>query len=389
MNILYIGNFSPNSLLAIYPDLGLDTYKTSEFLIRGFRQIDEVYLRVITAPNVGSYPKFSQKIIKREITEDGTISVGFYNYPVIKQLMITKALYNEACKIIEASEGKTYVIIPYVVLHYVRVARKLKKRLGNKVIICQIVPDIFFPKKCLHRKVNARAEMLAAKSDVFVFFTKAMAEYYNVPEKRYIVMESVIDGSTYKNVSSNKNIVDGKLKVVYTGALGIPNGVAKLIEMMRFLNRDDFELVVTGRGTLAEEFSKASNEDSRIRFMGTVPKQDVFKYQSQADVLINPRSDKDAPLVTRYMFPSKLMEYMLTGNVALTCRMEGIPEEYYNYVYVSQLDSPEGLADALNKVLDLSSEERNEKGQKAREYILTNKTIPVQTRRIVDFLKKF
>lgn len=387
MNILYIGQFSPKSLLAKYPDKGLDTYKTSEFLIRGFKQIDEVNLKVITAPDVGSYPKFPQKKIIREVSDDGTISIGFINYPVIKQLMITNALFKEACKIIEANEGKTYVIIPYVVLHYVRVARKLKSKYNNKVVVCQTVPDVFFPKKWIRRKVNAKAETLAAKADTFVFFTKAMVDYFNVPEGRYIVMESVIDGSTYNDTQTKKE-EGGKLKVVYTGGLGIHNGVAKLIEMMRLMKRDDFELWVTGRGAMADDFIAAAKQDQRIHFMGTVPKDDVFKYQIEADVLINPRSDIDAPIVTQFMFPSKLMEYMLTGNVTLTCRMSGIPEEYYQYVSVSEEDSPKGLASALDKVLDMSYDERLEKGKGARQYILENKTIEVQSRRIIELLKK-
>lgn len=386
MNILYIGQFSPKSLLDKCPDKGLDTYKTSEFLIRGFRQIDKVNLKVITAPDVGSYPKFPQIFFEREISEDGTISIGFINYPGIKQLMITNALFKEACKIIEANETKTYVIIPYVVLHYVRIARKLKTKYGNKVAICQTVPDIFFPKKWLHRKVNAWAETLAAKADAFVFFTKAMADYFNVSDERYIVMESVIDGSTYKNAKTKRG-EGGILKVVYTGGLGIHNGVAKLMEMMPLMGRDDFELVVTGRGALAEKFSEAAKSDHRIKFLGTVSKQEVFNYQSQADVLINPRSDNDAPVVTKYMFPSKLMEYMLTGNVALTCRMSGIPEDYYNYVYVTDDDTAAGLAFTLNKILDTSPEERCQKGNDARQYILNNKTIDVQTGRIIEMLQ--
>lgn len=391
MNILYVGAFSTQTLLKQYPDKGLDTYKTSEFFIRGFRGLKDVNLSVVTAPDLGSYPRFPKILIPR-IEEDGIKSVGLWNISGIKQLMIIHRLYREACRVINANEGKTYVIIPYMVAHYVRIARKLKQRYGNRVIICQIIPDIFFPKKklfSLRYWANKYAEKMAADSDCFVLFTMAMANYLGLDEMRCMVMESLIDDKTYnyaQESSVKRNVVT---QVAYTGALGKPNGVAKLISMMQKMKRNDFELLITGRGALAEQFEKEATRDKRIRFMGTVPKEDVFKYQSSADVLINPRSDNDAPTVTKYMFPSKLMEYMLTGNAVLTCKMSGIPEDYYNFVYVADDDTPEGLADALNKVLDLSAEEKNEKGQKARNYILTNKTIPVQTRKIVDFLKKF
>ena len=388
MNILYIGQFCPKSLLAKYPDKGLDTYKTSEFLIRGFRKREDVKLDIITAPDVGSYPKFPQVRFRRTIEDDGTIAVGFLNIPVVKQIMITQRLFNEACKIIERNGDKTCVILPYLVYHYVRVGRKLKQRYGDKVIISQTIPDIFFPKKWIHKRINSLAEKEGVKADCFVLFSKAMAEYLSINDGRYIVMESVIDGETYADKKEKKNDND-RLQVVYTGALGHPNGVGKLIEMMQLIKRDDFDLVITGRGALFDEFTKASKKDRRIRFMGTVPKADVFKYQLGADVLINPRSDNDAPTVTRYMFPSKLMEYMLTGNAVITCKMSGIPSEYYDYVYVSEDDTAAGIAATLNEVLDLSAEERIIMGVKARQYILENKTIQVQADRIVEQLYKY
>ena len=111
--------------------------------------------------------------------------------------------------------------------------------------------------------------------------------------------------------------------------------------------------------------------------------------QSKADILINPRSDKDSPHLTRYMFPSKLMEYMLTGHPAIICRMSGIPEDYYQYVFVAEEGTPESLALLLDKVLDMSDDERLKFGVSARSYILNNKTITVQAKRIVDFIKQF
>lgn len=386
MNILYIGQFSPKSLLDKYPDKGLDTYKTSEFLIRGFRKRKDVKLQVVTAPDVGSYPKFPQVIFRREVEEDGTVVAGFLNLPYIKQILISNHLFKEVCRIVKHNEDKTYVILPYVVYHYAKVGQRLKRKFGDRVIISQTVPDVFFPKRWLNRRVNAKAEQIAAKADAFVLFTKAMAEYFGVQEGKYIVMESVIDGETYPSVLS-KQEAHGKCRVVYTGALGRPNGVGKLIEMMKLLIRDDFELWVTGRGAMCSAFEEAAKDDTRVKFLGTVPKSDVFKYQSTADILINPRSDQDAPIVTKYMFPSKLMEYMLTGNVTLTCRMEGIPVDYYNYVFVSEDDSPQGLASALGKLLDMPPDDRQKKGLEARQYILDNKTIEVQVGRIIELLK--
>ena len=309
----------------------------------------------------------------------------------LKQLFIVRNLFKEAKRIIKHNDDKTFVIIPYMVYHHVRVAYLLKKQFGNRVIICQTIPDIFHydSKFSPGFWMNRYAEKKAAKSDAFILFTRQMADYLHIANDRHIVMESVIDGEAYKGQNKEKINDNDKIHVLYTGSLSNEHGVMKLVEMMRLMSRDDFELWITGRGALMDNLTKAAEEDNRIRFFGTVAKEEVFRLQSIADILINPRSDGDSPELTQYLFPSKVMEYMLTGNPAMICRMSGIPEEYYNYVYLVENSTPEGIAGCLNEVLNKSPEERFQKGQSARKFILDNKTIFVQTRRIVEFLKCF
>ena len=391
MNILYIGAFSIKSIIDKYPNLGLDRYKTSEFLIKGFKGIGDVNLDVITAPDVPSYPKLPKKFKKEVDAESNIISVGFTNLKGIKQFSIVRNLYKEACKIIRHNNEKTYIIIPYRVFHHVCVARKLKKKFREKIVVCQTIPDIFYTKKKTSAWywMNRYSEKNAVKSDAFILFTQAMSEYLNIPDEKFMIMESVIDGNSYNLSSNNINNDNDKLHVLYTGALRKEHGIMKLVDMMNHIKRDDFELWITGIGPLSDKLKEAADKDSRIKFFGTVAKDKVFELQSKADILINPRSDDDSPKLTRYMFPSKLMEYMLTGNPAVICRMSGIPEDYYQYTLVAENGTSESLAQQLNKVLDMTDEERRTIGSSARQYILDNKTISVQSKRIVDFIKQF
>lgn len=391
MNILYIGAFSIESIINRYPNLGLDRYKTSQFLIKGFKEIKYVNLDIITAPDVPSYPKLPRKFKKEIDTDNKTISVCFTNIKYVKQFSIIHNLYKEACKIIKRNCEKTYVIISYMVFHHVCVARLLKKKFRDKVIICQIIPDIFYTKKKTSAFYwnNKYTENNAKKSDAFILFTKAMSDYLSVPNDKFIVMESVIDANIYYLSSNITNEDNDKLHVLYTGSLRKEHGIMKLLDMMNHIRRNDFELWITGMGPLSDKIKEAADKDSRIKFFGTVTKDKVFELQSKSDVLVNPRSDDDSPELTRYMFPSKIMEYMLTGKPVVICRMSGIPEDYYQYVFVAEEGTAESLALLLNKVLDMSIDERLKFGESARSYILNNKTIPVQAKRIVDFIKQF
>lgn len=391
MNILYIGAFSVKSIVERHPSFALDKYKTSEFLIKGFRQLEDVNIDVITAPDVPSYPKLPISF-KREFDIDNKVtSVRFINIKGIKQFSIVRNLYKEACKVIRQNNDKTYVIIPYMVFHHVCVARLLKKKFSDKVVICQTIPDIFYTKKKTSAWywMNKYSERNAVKSDAFILFTKAISEYLNIPNEKYMIMESVIDGDCYKTLQNKSNEHFDKIHILYTGALSNAHGIMKLVEMMSFIQRNDFELWITGNGPLANKLKEAEIKDKRIRFFGTVSKDKVIELQNKADILINPRTDKDSPNLTRYMFPSKIMEYMLTGNSTIICRMSGIPEEYYKYTFVAEEGTSESLALMINRVLDMDSNERKQLGLSARNFILSNKTISIQSKRIIDFLKHF
>ena len=51
----------------------------------------------------------------------------------------------------------------------------------------------------------------------------------------------------------------------------------------------------------------------------------------EAKLLINLRNPEDK--YTKYSFPSKTFEYMVSGTPFFTTKLEGIPSEYYNYLY--------------------------------------------------------
>ena len=65
-----------------------------------------------------------------------------------------------------------------------------------------------------------------------------------------------------------------------------------------------------------------------------------------------------------------------------------MPKEYYQYIYLIEDESPEGIAKILKEVLNEKYEKRRSKGEQAREYVLHNKSNVVQAERIIKFLKR-
>ena len=109
--------------------------------------------------------------------------------------------------------------------------------------------------------------------------------------------------------------------------------------------------------------------------------------QQQATVLINPRSSKGE--YTKYSFPSKTMEYLASGTPTIMCHLPAIPQEYDEYLYYITDESAEGIKSKLIEVCEKPQQELEEFGQKAAEFIKTQKNAFVQAQKVKEMLDSF
>ena len=72
----------------------------------------------------------------------------------------------------------------------------------------------------------------------------------------------------------------------------------------------------------------------------------------RADVLVNPRPNEGE--YTKYSFPSKNIEYLLSGNPVVGYMLSGMPEDYRRFVYeISPNSEPaDGLCWALKSAVE-------------------------------------
>ena len=142
--------------------------------------------------------------------------------------------------------------------------------------------------------------------------------------------------------------------------------------------------MICGAGSLQDKITLATKEDKRITFLGLVPREDAVKLQRSATLLVNPRKPNNE--ITKYSFPSKTMEYLASGTPMLGYKLEGIPEEYYEHYYtIDELDI-NSLTERIEFVLSLPEGVLNIKAEKARDFILQNKTAKMQVRRLLEFI---
>ena len=218
----------------------------------------------------------------------------------------------------------------------------------------------------------------------YVFLTEQMNAVVNTKQRPYIVMEGLVDVDMPAPEPSEKEI---KRVILYAGGLHERYGLKMLIEGFLKADVDNTELWLYGDGSFAKDLPKYMERDPRIRYYGVRPNREIVEAESRAALLVNPRPTHEE--FTQYSFPSKNMEYMVSGTPLLTTVLPGMPKEYYPYVYLfDHGESADGYCTALLKVLTLSDEELRSKGRQAREWVLKYKNNISQSRRIVDLLER-
>lgn len=223
--------------------------------------------------------------------------------------------------------------------------------------------------------------------DDFILYSEPMAEYLGIPAGKWMVMEGSIN---VREIGGCTPIVDeqasGKTVVMYSGNVNAQYGVMNLVRAFEHLD-DSYELWITGGGSAAEQVKACAAEDARIRYYGFLPtREELLALQKKASVFINMRDPQER--ASAYCFPSKLFEYMMSGKPVLSCRLEGIPEEYFRYLIEMKSFEPAGIAEAIRKVGSMSPQERMELGQRQFAFVAENKNNVAQAKRMVEFIMR-
>jgi glycosyltransferase involved in cell wall biosynthesis len=223
---------------------------------------------------------------------------------------------------------------------------------------------------------------LQTRYDSYILFSKAMNKIVNKRNKPSIVIEGI-----YNNQDLSSEIINRKSNVIaHAGTLNREVGIEKILNVFSLLEDPNLELWLIGKGDMVSEIISRSKEDTRIKFLGYMPRNQVFNKLKEASLLVNLRNPED--VYTRYSFPSKMFEYMASGTPVLTTRIEGIPEEYYQYVFSINTNDNKEIAKKINRIFNMSSEYLTDFGKKAEKFIFENKNSKKQTEKIIDFIDR-
>ena len=305
------------------------------------------------------------------------------NLPLFRQLGIYFGTRRFFEKNVKKGEKDAFAVCDC--LNLANAYAMLKSAKKKNVPIVFIVTDIpEFQRGKFLKKIN---DKIISGADGFVLLTEQMNEKINPEKKPFIVAEGHSDGAL-ESVDKNQKYENktGKKVVIYAGSIQKLYGIQNLVEGFIKADIPSSELKIYGDGDYREELEKICGKSKNVVYMGVKANSEIVEDEQRAALLVNPRPS--SPEYTKYSFPSKTMEYMASGTPVLTTKLPGIPKEYYPHVYFIEDESAEGVKHALEKTLSISIAERKEKGERAREFVLKEKSNVTQAKKIIGFLEK-
>lgn len=403
MNILFVGKFFPPEMLKTIKEdskgkVGFSNHNFEMSIVHGLEK-QSINFSVLTIPGVYSWPHNNRKLFTHaEHYYEGNASVksaGFCNVVGLNKVsMLASTLFN-LIHIYRQFNGTEIHVITNAPNVFILKALSLSKNLARKTIdVTVIIPDIPSMVTMMHRKewsikgwfvdkIDKWTIGLLGKCDKYVLLTEAMTDFFSRPIK-YIVMEGLIDVDSYPE--SHNSSLDKKV-ILYTGSIHRQFGIMNLVEAFEMANlSDDVELWICGSGDSASDISERTKSNKNIKFFGLVDSERAREMQQRASVLVNPRTSDFE--FTKYSFPSKTLEYMMTGRPVIMNRLPGIPTEYFDYVITPEDESINSLSLTLEKVMALSCEERERIGESGRDFVIKAKNADMQMKRVVDFISE-
>lgn len=364
-------------------------------LLKGFRE-NEADLEVISFPVIPAFPKSKHLwwYSRRETLDSGyqTTWISTVNVTGLKQFFQSVSSRRMLKKWLKTNAYEEKAVMIYSA--YQPVAKSvvtLCKTYNTKcyAIIPDLPRDMFNVskvgrmKKTLSRLYVRAAEQVQGGFDGYIYLTEAMKDVIN-PAAPYTVVEGIANTAEMQPLTPADK-APGKV-IMYAGALSEKYGLDNLIRGFQKADVPDSQLWLFGSGDFQEKIKEYAAADDRIKFFGRVSRDAILQYEKQATLLVNVRDDQDE--FTRYSFPSKVIEYMLSGTPLFMTRLSGIPEEYYNYTFNSADNDVDTLCEYFKQILSKDARELLEFGAKAQQFIVQNKNGRVQARNIIEFTNK-
>lgn len=257
-------------------------------------------------------------------------------------------------------------------------------------------PHVFFNRSLAGRiRAHFYDRHFARLFDAISVMTRSLGEYYRTRMRTgtpLLLLPMTVESSRFTGAA--KNATTGRRYVAYCGYVGgNKDGVPILVKAFSLIapRFPDVDLYIIGDSPGTDDLDRLKalaielGIADRTRFTGRVGRDDMPGYLCNASVLALARPSS---LQSEGGFPTKLGEYLSTGNPVVVTRVGEIPEylEHGVSAFIAQPDSPESFAEQLAGALADEPAARKV-GSNGRAVALASFDYQVQGKNLVEFLK--
>ena len=145
--------------------------------------------------------------------------------------------------------------------------------------------------------------------------------------------------------------------------------------------RDDVAFIIAGDGAERKAFEARLAKRDNVFFLGRIAPDQVQGFLRRCDILF--LSTLPSKVWEYGQSMNKIVDYMLAGKY-IVAQYTGHPS-FINEAKCGVFTDGDRLADRLNAVLDMSTDERNIAGMAGREWLLKNQNYETLA---IDYLRK-
>lgn len=249
----------------------------------------------------------------------------------------------------------------------------------------------------MHNKIAIQSEQIfcdaIGKIDCFVIMTKTLMTYYKKMAKHdahFLHMPMTVDFSRFENY--NKTCIYKKPYIAYAGTFNnSKDGVDILIRSFALIAKQypRYHLYMAGYYHYDVEMQKKLIRelklDTRITYLGVLNKEEIPSYLMNASVTVLPRPDSHQ---ARGGFPTKLGEYLATGNPVCATKVGEIPDYLKDNesAFLAIPGNTNSFTDALQRALS-DRKRAEEVGMNGKKVAEQNFNIETQIKFLIEFLR--
>ncbi len=394
MNFLFVGSIIPSELTKKYKGSSVAGNKMQLGIIQGLSKLPDCNIHVLSTYPIASFPKervlFMRKSTFSLSTGEKITSIPFINIFILKQFTQIIGLFLGLVQFKKSYGLKNSLILTFNAYPEWSFPVMLFSRIYEIKKIC-LLADLPIHKTRIRTirqfvgELQSRTTFLMLKKFDGLITLNEEAQKKFAPHLPFCSIDGGIVLNDYqKPLAFGGSQDDNEYVILFTGALVEYNGIANLVLAIKKIKEKNLKFIFYGEGPLTQMIINESIRDSRICYCGSVPNTEILSIQKKSSFLINPRPTKN--LLSQITFPSKILEYMMSGTPILTTRLNGLVNDYKDFLFFIG-DEPETMAVDIVKALSIEKDILISRSQLAYKFVSENRTWDIHARTIYNFSK--